>query len=267
MPASGNQQLLLDRRAYTSPSSMREAISQPTLHHLQPPNDAHPKAMHQCGYQMQPGVMQSEPQKPHQGGSIHYHNPLVSDQDSIRASSNPSQDSGVEMMYYKHPPSTVANADTIALEEIPQALPTQASHYSADNSLSNPSKYLTSTPGSRRTREYGQASTTPPPEFYRPTPLAAQPHVHKKTSTAPSSTVSDSGVEMMYYKHPPSAGASADTIEPWMSVSQDKEQFEQFLVQPRPRVTSVSAAVQTEGEGGSEKTASPAALNPRVDGM
>ena len=163
MPASGNQQLLLDRRAYTSPSSMREAISQPTLHRLQPPNDAHPKAMHQCGYQMQ-----SEPQKPHQGGSIHYHNPLVSDQDSIRASSNPSQDSGVEMMYYKHSPSTVA---------------------------------------------------------------------------------------------------SADTIEPWMSASQDKEQFEQSLVQPRPRVTSVSAAVQTEGEDELEKTASPAALNPRVDGM
>ena len=168
MPASGNQQLLPDRRAYTSPSSMREAISQPTLHRLQPPNGAHPKAMHQCGYQMQPEVMQSEAQKPQQGGSMHYHNLLVSDQDSIRASSNPSQDSGVEMMYYKHPPST---------------------------------------------------------------------------------------------------GASADTIEPWMSASQDKEQFEQSLVQPRHRVTSVSAAVQTEGEGGSEKTASPAALNPRVDGM
>ena len=164
---------------------------------------------------------------------------------------------------------TNSQASLPALEEIPQPLSTQATHYSADNSLSNPSKYLTSTPSSRGTREYGRVSTTPPPEFYRRTSLAAQPQVHKKTSTTASSTVSDSGVEMMYYKHPPSAGASADIIEPWMSVSQDKEQFEQSLVQQQPRVTSVSTAVQTEleGEDGSEKTDTSSPRTSIYEGM
>ena len=164
------------------------------------------------------------------------------------------------MWYHTH--GTNSQASLPALEEIP--LPTQASHYSADNSLSNPSKYLTSTSSSRGTREYGRVSTTPPPEFYQRTPLAAQPQIHKKTSTTASSTLSDSGVEMMYYKHPPSAGASADTIEPWMSASQDKEQFEQYLVQQRPRVTSVSTAVQTELKGGEDGLEKTDTLNPRA---
>ena len=74
---------------------------------------------------------------------------------------------------------------------------------------------------------------------------------------------------MMYYKHPPSAGASADIIEPWMSVSQDKEQFEQSLVQQQPRVTSVSTAVQTEleGEDGSEKTDTSSPRTSIYEGM
>ena len=166
-------------------------------------------------------------------------------------------------MWY-HTCGTNSQASLPALEEIPQALSTQASQYPADNSLSNPSKYLTSAPSSRGTREYGHVSTTPPPEFYRRTPPAAQPQVHKKTSTTASSTVSDSGVEMMYYKHPPSAGASADTIEPWMSVSQDKEQFEQSWVQQRHRVMSVSTAVQTELKGGEDGLEKTDTLSPRT---
>ena len=143
MPASGDQHLALDRRAHTSPQSMREAISQPTLHRLRPPTGAHPKAVHQSSNQMQASASTLS--------SMHYHNPLVSEQESIRASPNPSQDSGVEIVH-------------------------------------------------------------------------------------------------------------------WTSVSQDNEQFEQLW---RPRVTSVSTAVQTEHEGEDEleKTALPAALNPRVDGM
>ena len=74
----------------------------------------------------------------------------------------------------------------------------------------------------------------------------------------------------MYYKHPPSAGASADTIEPWMSVSQDKEQFEQSWVQQRHRVMSVSTAVQTElkgGEDGLEKTDTSSPRTSIYEGM
>ena len=92
MPASGNQHLALDRRAHTCPSKMREAISQPTLHRLQPPTGAHPKAVHQSSNQMQASASTLS--------SMHYHNPLVSEQESIRASSTPSQDSGVEMVHW-----------------------------------------------------------------------------------------------------------------------------------------------------------------------
>ena len=162
------------------------------------------------------------------------------------------------MWYHSH--TTNSQASLPALEEIPPLLSTAASQYPADNSLSNPFKYLTPTPSSRGTREYGRVST-PPPDFYRRTSFSSQPQVHKKTSTTASSTVSDSGVEMVYHK-PPSARLSADTIEPWMSVSQGKEQFEQSWLQPRPRVASVSTAVQTEGEP--EKTESPASLSPRT---
>ena len=158
------------------------------------------------------------------------------------------------MWYHSH--TTNSQASLPALEEIPPLLSTGASQYPADNSLSNPFKYLSSTPSSRGTREYGRVSTTPPPDFYWRTSSAAQPQVHKKTSTTASSTVSDSGVEMIHHKYP-SARLSADTIEPWMSVSQDKEQFEKSLV------TSVSTAVQTEldGESGSAKTDT---LSPRT---
>ena len=313
-----------------------ETITQP-FSHPQPSTYARPKTMHQSSDQMQPGVIQSELQKPrgsssrarhhlesipgsvvtttahfrqtsipsHPHTSSHhkysgtsapgsvsasssmhdmnkYHNFGSSEHCNSAANTNESQDLIYEphdrtahpyleggqlsntrehtMWYHSH--TSNSQASLPALEEIPLLLSTQASQYPADNSLSNPSKYLTSTPSSRGTREYGRVSTTPPPDFYRRTSSAAQPQVHKKTSTTASSTVSDSGVEMVYHKHP-SARLSADTIEPWMSVSQDKEQFEQSWVQPRPRVASVSTAVQTEldGEGGLEKTDT---LSPRT---
>ena len=295
-----------------------ETITQP-FSHPQPSTYAHPSD------QMQPGVMQSELQKPrgsssrarhhlesipgsvvtttahfrqtstpsHPHTSSHhkysgtsapgsvsasssmydmnkYHNFGSSEHCNSAANTNESQDLIYEphdrtthpyleggqlsntrehtMWYHSH--TTNSQASLPALEEIPLLLSTRACQYPADNSLSNPSKYLTSTPSSRGTKEYGRVSTTPPPDSIGALHLLHNHKYTRKHLPQPcSSTVSDSGVEMVYHKHP-SARLSADTIEPWMSVSQDKEQFEQSWVQPRPRVASVSTAVQTEDEDG-----------------
>ena len=167
------------------------------------------------------------------------------------------------------------------LDDIPPTS-TQASQYLTENSLSSesvPSKFVM--PTLNTNGGYTQVSTTAPPDFHRRTssPAAASRSAQKqalshsscfthasyprKKTSAAGSTVSDSGVEMVRIKVP-STGPSSDIIEPWMSVSQDKEQFEQSWIQPRPRVTSVSTGVQTEGEDGSEKTTLPASLTPRT---
>ena len=224
-----------------------------------------------------------------------YHNPGFSEQDSFpgssAASTNASQDLLSEphdrIVQYPYPEGGLSNfrsrehstwyhthatssqtslPSEQALEDLPPQISTRASQYPTDTSLSNefvPSKFTMHGPNT-------QVSTTPPPNFHRRTSSSAaafhsvQTQVHKKTRTAVSSAVSDSGVEIYGYKHrkQSSVGTSTDTIEPWMSVSQDKEQFEQSWLQPRPRVTSVSTGVQTEGEDGSEKTESPASGSP-----
>ena len=84
------------------------------------------------------------------------------------------------------------------------------------------------------------------------------PYQHKKSSAPASIAVSDSGVE---HKAGPGSTAS-ESIEPWMSVSNEKEQFERSWMQSPPHATSVSTGVQTECEEGSEKTPTPATLSP-----
>ena len=227
-----------------------------------------------------------------------YHNPGFSEQDSFPCSSvgsaNASQDvlseptdrtpqylyteggfSNMHIGLREHstwyPPHATSSQTSLpseqALDDIPIQISTRASQYPTDNSLSNefvPSKLTMHDPNTH-------LSTTPLPNHHRRTSSPAatfhsvQTEVHKKRPIV-SSAVSDSGVEILRCKHckQPSAGTSTDTIEPWMSVSQDKEQFEQSWLQARPRVMSVSTGVQTEGEDGSEKTESPAALSPRT---
>ena len=128
-----------------------------------------------------------------------------------------------------------------------------------------------------------QPSSTPPPTFPRTTSvpeatlrstqterLPLQPHsasfshspyLRKKSSVPASIAVSDSGVEMLHRKAGPGSTASG-SIEPWMSVSNEKGQFEHSWKQPPPHVMSVSTGVQTECEEGSEKTPTPATLSP-----
>jgi len=66
---------------------------------------------------------------------------------------------------------------------------------------------------------------------------------------------------MVHHKAGPGSTAS-ESIEPWMSVSNEKGQFEHSWKQPPPHVMSVSTGVQTECEEGSEKTPTPATLSP-----
>ena len=294
-------------------------ITQPFSHPqtLMATNYPHPKTMHQFNDQMQPGLIQSEPQTP-QGvnnrarqttspylpatpgsisspsSSMHeindYHNPLISGQEmlygSSAASANASQDlqpttqleqslssthtrsKGHHLWYH-----TQANSSQGSLLSEQDFTPLQASQYPTENSLSNesvPSKPTLNTNGG-----YIQLFTTAPPDFHRHSsspaatsrsaqkqfhPTCFTPHAsypHKKTSGA-GSTVSDSGVEMVRVKTP-SAGPNSDIIEPWMSVSNELS-----WTQPRPRVTSVSTGVQTEGENRSEKAESPVSGSSRT---
>ena len=89
------------------------------------------------------------------------------------------------------------------------------------------------------------------------------PYLHKKPSAPASNAASDSGVEMV--RHQPGPGSVAsESIEPWMSISNDKEQFEGWM-QPQPdppHTRSVSTGVQTDYEEASEKTLTPATLSP-----
>lgn len=231
-----------------------------------------------------------------------YHNPGFSEQDSFPCSSvgsaNASQDvlleptdrtpqypyteggfSNMHIGLREHstwyPPHATSSQTSLpseqALDDIPIQISTRASQYPTDNSLSN--EFVPSKPTMHGPNTH--LSTTPLPNHHRRTSSPAatfhsvQTEVHKKRPTIVSSAVSDSGVEILRCKHckQPSAGTSTDTIEPWMSVSQDKEQFEQSWLQPRPRVMSVSTGVQTEGEDGSEKTVSLASLSPRTSSL
>ena len=217
MPASGIQQPAVNRRAYVCPSNMREAISQPTLHHLQPSTCAPSKTMHQSSDQMQPGVMWSERQKPQ--GSI------------IQAR--------------RHSESMPGSVVTTTAHFRQKSMPTH--HHAPSHSYHKyAGEYGTATPVS---------ASTSSSVFYHNPLVSEQESIHASTDTS-----QDSGVELIRYKHL----SSADTIEPGMSVSQDKEQFEQSWAQPRPRVMSISTSVQTEGEDESEKTTSPASGNPRT---
>ena len=227
-----------------------------------------------------------------------YHSPLVSGQGmlygSSAASANASQDlqpttqlehslSNTHIRSREHHLwyHTQANSSQGSLlsEQAFGDFTTQASQYPTENYLSNES--VPSKPTHNTNGGYIQAFTTALPDFHRHTssPAATSRSAQKqalshsscfthasyprKKTSAAGSTVSDSGVEMVCIKTP-SAGPNSDIIEPWMSVSQDKEQFEQSWIQPRPRVVSVSTGVQTEGEDGSEKTTSPASVSPRT---
>ena len=220
MPASGIQQLPVNRQAYACPSNMREAISQPTLHHLQPSTCAPSKTVHQSSDQMQPGVMRSERQKPR--GSI--------------------------VQARRHSESMPGSVVTTTAHFRQTSMPIH--HHTPSHSYHKyAGEYGTATPAS---------ASTSSSMFYHNNLVSEQESIHASTDTS-----QDSGVELVRYKHL-SMGLSADTIEPGMSVSQDKEQFEQFWTQPRPRVMSVSTGVQTQGENGSEKTTSPASGSPRT---
>ena len=183
-----------------------------------------------------------------------------------------------------------------ALENIPPLISFPPSQYSTDSSLSiNEYKPLfrhSNTGGYTRVSGPHRRTASAPlaPKLALSSPsgsISHSPFPHKRfPHKTPSDGSTDSGVEMVRFITPSAApsGYSIEpwmsvaneyqywmqprprVIEPWMSVSQDKEQFEQSLVQQRPRVTSVSTAVQTEleGEDGSEKTASPASGTPRT---
>ena len=221
----------------------------------------------------------------------YYHNPGFSEQELFYGSSaaiaNASQDlqpttqlehslnnthirSREHHLWY-HTQANSSQGSLLSEQVLDEIRPTstQASQYLTENSLSSesvPSKFVMPTLGG-----YTQVSTTALPNFhqYTSSPAATSRSAQKrslsshsssfthasyprKKTSAASSTVSDSGVEEMVHGKVPSAGPSSNIIEPWMSVSQGKEQFEQSWLQPRPRVMSVSTGVQTE------KTTSPA---------
>ena len=226
-----------------------------------------------------------------------YHNPQFSEQDMLYSSSAASANASQDMLYSAQPTTqlehslssthtrsrehhlwyhTQANSSQGSLlpeqafGDLPLQVSNQASQYPTENSLSN--ERLLSKPTHNTNEGYIQVSTTALPDFHRraSSPAAISHSAQKqalsshssyprKKTSAAGSTVSDSGVEMVRIKIP-SAEPSSDIIEPWMSVSNEH----QYWIQPRPRVTSVSTGVQTEGEDGSKKTASPASGSPRT---
>ena len=224
-----------------------------------------------------------------------YHNPQFSEQDMLYSSSAASANASQDMLYSAQPTTqlehslssthtrsrehhlwyhTQANSSQGSLlpeqsfGDLPLQASNQASQYPTENSLSN--ERLLSKPTHNTSEGYNQVSTTALPDFPPRTSSPAttsrfaqkqalSSHSSRKKTSAAGSTVSDSGVEMVRVKTL-SARPSSDTIEPWMSVSNEH----QYWIQPRPRVMSVSTGVQTEDEDGSETTASPASGSPRT---
>ena len=224
-----------------------------------------------------------------------YHNPGYSEQDMLYSSSAASANASQDLLsaqpttqlehslssthirsrehhsvwYHTQASSQVSLLSEQALGNFPPQISNQASQYPTENSLQLSYERLLSKPTHHSNGGYTQVSTTVLPDFHRRTSTPAatsrsaqkqalsshSSYPRKKTSAA-GSTVSDSGVEMVRIKIP-SAEPSSDIIEPWMSVSNEH----QYWIQPRPRVTSVSTGVQTEGE---EKTPSPASGSPRT---
>ena len=224
-----------------------------------------------------------------------YHNPQFSEQDMLYSSSAASANASQDLLsaqpttqlehslssthirsrehhsvwYHTQASSQVSLLSEQALGNFPPQISNQASQYPTENSLQLSYERLLSKPTHHSNGGYTQVSTTVLPDFHRRTSTPAatsrsaqkqalsshSSYPRKKTSAA-GSTVSDSGVEMVRIKIP-SAEPSSDIIEPWMSVSNEH----QYWIQPRPRVTSVSTGVQTEGE---EKTPSPASGSPRT---
>ena len=225
-----------------------------------------------------------------------YHNPGYSEQDMLYSSSAASANASQDLLsaqpttqlehslssthirsrehhsvwYHTQASSQVSLLSEQALGNFPPQISNQASQYPTENSLQLSYERLLSKPTHHSNRGYTQVSTTVLPDFHRrasspaATSRSAQKqalssHSSRKKTSAAGSTVSDSGVEMVRVKTL-SARPSSDTIEPWMSVSNEH----QYWIQPRPRVMSVSTGVQTEDEDGSETTASPASGSPRT---
>ena len=282
MVASGNQQLALHRQVNTCPSNMKQAAepysspgAYPTVQEtgdFSPENNPFSRTedtLHEdesaCSQSsnetlpslVKPQTLQLERiTQPFSYSYVERAHRLQLSNTYIRTREHPTW----------YPTQATSSQESLsseqALENIPPLISFPPSQYSTDSSLSNEYKPIrplfccSNTGGYTRVSVPHRCTASAPLAPKLAIPSGSFPHSPFPLKRFPLKTSSDgstdSGVEMVRFITP-SAAPSGYSIEPWMSVSNEH----QYWIQPRPRVTSFSTAVQIEGEDGRVSTTPP----------